>query len=367
MLERDLLIIPRPDLRDLVTFIPNKREAIHNWYYYKEGYSRQLVEHFLKKWDIKRNEIVFDPFCGVGTTVLACKQNGISCFGTDVSPLAVLVAQVKTWNYDLEELEQQVKEALGWKFSPPKSLPKNKFFKRALSKYALQDIIFYREKLRQVENPAIRNFLLLALMDSAFRGSYLRKDGAVVKIKKQSKPPVGKLFKYKIRRMLRELKKNPLPRTPCSASVGDARFIEAKPNSIDYVITSPPYLNKIEYTQIYKFEYSLFFNQPESQIPAFIGGKPLTTEEKCEKYFSDMEKVLGELQRICKPGAKMAIVIGGGCFPDKAVLVDEQLAKIAEDIGLTVENILVARNSWCTKNRTEKVGNLRESAVILKV
>jgi len=211
----------------------------------------------------------------------------------------------------------------------------------------------------------MQNFLLLALIDSAFRGSYLRKDGSVIKIKKESKAPVGKLFKYKIRRMLKELRKAKLPKTPCTARVGDARKLDLPDNSIDFVITSPPYLNKIEYSQIYKFEYSLFLDQPKSKISGFTG-KFAATDQTIDMYFDELQRVLEELYRVCKSGAKLAIVIGGGCFPDKAILVDEQLATLANTVGFTVSETIIARNSWCTKRRTEKVGPIRESIVLLE-
>ena len=56
------------DFKDLVTFIPNKKEPIHNWYYFKEGFSRQLVDIFIDKFELGENSIVLDPICGVGTT-----------------------------------------------------------------------------------------------------------------------------------------------------------------------------------------------------------------------------------------------------------------------------------------------------------
>ena len=74
-------VTPSPEFNKLVTFIPNKRTPIHNWYYYKEGYSRDLVQHFIEKWEINSNHKVLDPFCGVGTTLLTCKQIKIPSFG----------------------------------------------------------------------------------------------------------------------------------------------------------------------------------------------------------------------------------------------------------------------------------------------
>ena len=140
--------------------------------------------------------------------------------------------------------------------------------------------------------------------------------------------------------------------------IADCRKLPLKDKSVDYIITSPPYLNKIEYTKIYKTEYELFFNLPESKMIAFV-------EEGEDAYFEDIRKCLEEMKRVCKK--KAAIVIGGGCFPDHVVEVDVKLAKIAEEVGWKVEDIFVARNSWCTKSRTVKIDKVRESVIVLSL
>ena len=349
------------ELRDLVTFVSNKFQPIHNWFYYKEGYSKGFVDVFLERFAVPKDALVFDPFCGVGTTLLACKQRGIASVGTDVSPLTVLVSRVKTRDYDMEKLEAAVKVALKWKFRKPAEVPKDKWLKRIFSKWALEDIIFYRGKILELEGFE-RDFLFMALMDSAMKGSFAYKDGAMVKIMKRPVAPVGKMFKYKIRRMLRDIRENPLPKVPAEVLLGDARRLELADSSVDFVITSPPYLNKIEYTNIYRTEFSLFFELPDTRLRSYVG----EGDDPEKAYFDDMSKVLDELYRVCKPGAKLVIVIGGGCFPDKTVEVDSVLVKLAEEKGFVVQEVLVARQSWCTRQKTIKVGLVRESAIVME-
>lgn len=359
-------------LKNLVTFKPNKLEPIHNWYWYKEGYSKQFVELFLRRFRPKKDSLVLDPFAGVGTTLLTCKEYGIPSVGFDVSPLTVLISKVKTRDYDLETMEKYVKQALKWKFERPDQIPKDKWLRRIFSKYALEDIVFFRRKIFEIKDEKVRDFLLVGLMDSSLKASYAYKDGAFVKVKKKGVPPVRKLFHYKIRKMLKDLRNSDIRQTPVQIDIGDARDIKLKDNSVDFVITSPPYLNKIEYTSIYKTEYALFFEQPETKLRSFVGER--VTDEPgfpdlcpiAQAYFKDMTLVLKELYRVCKPGAKLAIVIGGGCFPDGVIDVDTRIANIAEDIGFKLDRILVARETWCTKKRTIKIGKMRESVVILK-
>ena len=135
------------ELKDLVTFIPNKIEPIHNWYYFKEGFSKQLVDIFIDRFNLDKNSLVLDPFCGVGTTLLACKQRKIKSIGFDVSPFFVFVSKVKIRDYDLEKLREAISEAMKWKFERPKYLPKEKHVRKVFSRYTLEDAIFYKNKI----------------------------------------------------------------------------------------------------------------------------------------------------------------------------------------------------------------------------
>ncbi|MFH1473371.1 MAG: DNA adenine methylase, partial [Candidatus Aenigmatarchaeota archaeon] len=365
------------EFKELVTYIPNKKELIHNWYYFKEGFSKELVDIFIDNFQLDDKSLVIEPFCGSGTTPLACKQKGIRSVAFDVSPFFVFVSKVKTRDYDMEVLKNNIDEAISWKFERPKSLPKEKYIRKVFSRYTLEDTIFYRNKIRQVEDEYARDFLLLALVDSAIKASWTKKDGAVVKIQKKGKPPLKKFFKYKIKKMFKDLKKAEMKPIDTRIELGDARSLNIEDNTVDAVITSPPYLNKIEYSRIYDIETSLFFDFPNNALRSHIGSRvedidvsdigldnnlPLSAKA----YFKDINSVLLELYRVCKDGARLAIVIGGGCFPDRAIESDRVSAELAERMGFTVNDILVARNSWCTRARTIKIGKIRESIILLE-
>ena len=370
-------LIESPELKELVTYIPNKVEPIHNWYYFKEGFSKQLVDLLIDRFNLNNESLVLEPFCGSGTTPLTCKQRGVKSIGFDVSPFFVFVSRVKTRDYDLEELKKAVDLAISWKFERPERLPREKHIRKVFSRYTLEDTIFYKNKILEIEDEYSRDFLLLALVDSAIKSSWTIKDGAVVKIEKKGKPPLKKFFKYKIKKMYKDLKKSETKPVEARIEIGDARKINLEDGTADAVITSPPYLNKIEYSKIYDIETSLFFDSPETKVRSHIGervedidvsefGLDNNLPLSAKAYFKDMNSVLGELYRVCKDGANLAIVIGGGCFPDRAIESDRITAELAERIGFDVKELLVARNSWCTRARTIKVGQIRESVILLE-
>lgn len=366
-----------PELKELVTYIPNKIEPIHSWYYFKEGFSKKLVDVFIDRFQLNENSLVLDSFSGSGTTLLACKQRGIKSIGFDVSPFFVFVSKVKTRDYELDKLREAITEAMMWKFERPEKLPREKYITKVFSRYTLEDAIFYRNKILEVEDEKIRDFLLLALVDSAIKASWTTKDGAMIRIEKRGKPPLKKFFKYKIKKMFKDLRNTGLKPIPVSVEIGDAKRMNMEDNSIDAVITSPPYLNKIEYTKIYNIETSLFFDFPENELRSYVGSRvedvsvsDIGLDENlplsAKVYFKDLYSALKEMHRVCKDDAKLAIVIGGGCYPDRAIEVDKIVAELAERIGFNANNVLVARNSWCTRARTIKVGQIRESVILLE-
>jgi len=98
----------RPDYRLLVTYVPNKKLPVYNWFKYKEGFSRQLVYNILREWKIDKKEIILDPFAGCGTTLLACKEFGYRAAGLDILPIVIFlpnnIVQTRDKFFDVKKL-----------------------------------------------------------------------------------------------------------------------------------------------------------------------------------------------------------------------------------------------------------------------
>lgn len=372
----------RPEWGRLATFIPNKREPVYNWFYYKEGFSRELVSKLVHEFGLGKGDTVLDPFCGVGTTLLACRQAGTDSVGFDVHPVAVFAARVKTGDHDTEKLKSAAEALIKAKFMKPDIGVSNPLVKRAFNRHTLDDVIFFRDEIMAIEDPAVRDFCLLALMNVAMKCSYAWKDGAVIKIRKHPVPPLRSLLRRQLRRMIKEARKSRVHAgTKARAEFGDARRMKLADDTIDAVITSPPYLNKIEYTRIYSIEEELFFRErAKPALRSYIGiedEKMVQSERKLEKfidtaglpvsaiaYFSDMHDAILEMRRVCRPGAKLGIVVGNGCFPSGVVESDVLMSRMAEKLGFEASRIIVLNKRWCTRNRVEKVGIARESILM---
>jgi len=353
-------MIPK-DIRELVTFVPNKAEPIHNWFYYKEGYSRKFIEWAVEEYNITGT--VVDPFCGVGTTLLACKQLGIKSIGFDVSPLAAFVSEAKTRDFDLEKIRETRDK---FKEMKPRQIGKfkNKLIRRLFREQQLDDIYFYYKEIDKIQDPKVRVLFLLALIDTTSRVANVVKVGGSLRKKKKPSMPVKKLLLGKVKKMMIDLKKSPANGPEPDVWQDDARIVKLEENSVDAVITSPPYLNKIEYTSVYKMELGLFFKEQETKLRAHIQdkatGRDLDTKIPliAKAYFDDIRKVMQNMFHYLKPGGKALIVVGGGCFPYEVVESDDILIEDAEKIGFKKLDKIVARCVHCMRHRTGRFKSL---------
>ena len=331
----------------------------------------------LSEFQLSSGSRVLDPFVGSGTTLLACKEAGVDGVGVDIAPLAVFVSRVKIADYDLERLKEAAKWLLSQPFRKPDLSNVSGFVKQFFLKPSLEDIIFFRGKVREIEDPILRDFFTLALMNAAMKVSFAYKDGAVLKVVKKPVPPFRKFFKRIIGKMIRDLKR--LSFKPCSIDIylGDARkmdFLEA--DYFDAVITSPPYLNKIEYTKVYRIEYELFFGDVKiDPVRSYLGLNPrnvvdqfpeLNLPEVAKAYFHDMKLCLEEMFRVLKPGGRIAIVVAGGVFPDRIVESDKLILKLAERVGFEGEKLVAVNKRVATTRRVIKIGEARESILFLR-
>ncbi len=368
----------RYDLWRLATFIPNKDLPIHRWFYFKEGFSRDLVKLLCLEFSINDEKIVLDPFVGSGTTPLTCMELGIRSIGVDASPLAVMIASAKTRIYSPEDLANTLKELLSSDcidFSGIDNL--STLTRHAFPPETLKLIMCLKNRINSLKNTDHRLFFTLCLMNSAMRSSYVEKDGSVIKIVKKRLPRLLPLFKKIASEMINDVREVKFKAGPSEIYLGDARRLEWIPDeSIDSIITSPPYLNKIEYTEVYAVELDLFTHTRVTDlVRSYIGMTPrerasLMIEvgdlpDSAVAYLKDMEESLREMYRVLKMNGRAAIVVAGGVYPDRVVETDLLIAEMAEKIGFTVDKIRVINKRVATTGRIRRIGEARESIVYL--
>lgn len=387
------------EIGDYFTFEPAKDIPVHNWFYYKEAYSPQLVEWALKELGVGSEEtgngklktgIVFDPFCGIGTTMLFAKENGLKGIGIDVSPLALFVTKTKCADYTEKDAEEAEKELKGM-FSERREAEWSWEFElfhpsRFFGKRNYNDICFLRERIEGIENETVGGLFLLALLSILPQTGFFIKDGGVLREEpKKSAMPVKDAFKRKVKRMIldirgeiRKIEENERGASPLAFFLPELKLEDAREFEdwkADAFVTSPPYLNYIDYSKVYGLELSLLTMEKEStrimrgkEVRGFITGEsfgdaPPEADDYLDipiagTYFADMERVLRNLKRIAPKGC---MVVGNSVLGGKHIPVDEILIKIGERIGFS-EGRIGAVKERIADVRPQKI-RVRESAI----
>jgi len=414
------LMEERLGMRQLVTYVPNKTVPIHRWFSYKEGFSAALVDAFLREFGAQPGQSrVFDPFVGCGTTVIAAKQAGYGAWGIDILPVAIFVARVKlrsAEDYDLLQLKAGIDRLLETPYHEPSILaPQDvRIIPLAFSEEVLNEILFFKEEILKEEDESVREFLLLGLLSILEKASYTSKDGQFLRLKPEKNiPPVRATLAKQLRLMYRDLTtvgyqmrlfekpvKYTVPSQRTYVRLADARdFTSTIDDYADVIVTSPPYLNRYDYSRIYSLELCLAFVESfdglkairHSLLRSHIESRPAPTDEvnhpallevlsnlagkklnnpripvMIKGYFEDMNLVLHELYKVCRPGAKIALVVGNVRFEGELIPVDLLLSELASDVGFGIDKVIITRYKGNSSQQMGRYGRVpvRESVVL---
>ncbi len=395
------------DWRTWVTPTPLKDKPVHRWYYFPHSFTAELVHALIDEWKLKETDCILDPFCGAGTTLLAAKTKGVPAKGYDLSPLAVLAARTKAANYSRkrllaawDSLRDGVSSAR-WN-GPSRTYPE--LVKRALPGKLLGAFDLIDTTIESLQcSETERNFFRLALLNTMPRYSRAVATGGWLSwadTRANSRSLLTALSK-RVEAMLDDLENAQLPRrSDWHVAVADARKLPDPAGSFSAVITSPPYPNRHDYTRVFGVElmfkflnwsqtrrlrYQSFHSHPEARpvrpiSEGYSEPKSLTgIIRRVEKsgidaripkmlkgYFLDLFLCLREVNRVCRPGAKVAFVVGNAQYCNETILVDELTAEIGEQAGLKCTQLLAVRYRGNSAQQMSTYGRhpSRESVVV---
>jgi hypothetical protein len=209
--------------------------------------------------------MVYDPFAGCGTTLLACKEKGLTAIGTDMLPVAVFVAHVKITDWlNHDTLLRAVEKLFAFPFKAPTlTLPKIRIIDLAFPAEVPEQILFFKEQIDKFK-PPIRDFLLLGLLTILESVSRTSKDGQFLRLVDKPLPKVRDTLRIVLMSMISDLATmrafNIKAKGRAKVMVGDARELclpKSFHGNLDAIITSPPYLNRYDYSRSYALELCL--------------------------------------------------------------------------------------------------------------
>jgi hypothetical protein len=256
--------------------------AFHDWYRFVLAFPPHLVRTYLQDFGLQPGQIVLDPFCGTGTTLIEAKLNGINSVGLEANPFAQFASSVKTdWDIDPDVLIANAQEiasdalhrlaAQGIDDSCPgaagtgnghmkrlDAATEQLLIKDSISPLPLHKTLVLLECLATRRNERYYGHLSLALANTlVYSISNLRFGPEVGVDKIKEDVPVIAAWLSAVSRIVRDLRMVTKYAYPSAAvHLADARQAGdvLSPESVHAVITSPPYPNEKDYTRTTRLE-----------------------------------------------------------------------------------------------------------------
>ncbi len=419
---------------------PEDRPA-HDWYRFVLSFPPHLVREYLQRFSLNSNHRVLDPFCGTGTTLVECKKLGIPSVGIEANPMAFFASRVKVnWKVDPDGLLRHARlvakrtldklEAEGIRddedhlplFRAPRKAPLrlrtvsadtwNLLLKDSISPLPLHKTLVLLETAEEQEEERFSQHERLALAKALVFGISNLHFGPEVGVR-PAKPdaPVIATWLKGVEAMVDDLRElGGKERVEAVVHRADSRYLSKilEPNSVDAVITSPPYPNEKDYTRttrlesvllgfirskqdlrslkqnlvrsntrnVYKSDQDDHLVAEHSEIQTIANaiehrrielGKTSGFERLYGRvtklYFGGMARHLADLRTILRPGAMLAYVVGDqASYLQVMIRTGKLLAEIAESLGYETLAIDLFRTRLATATKEQ----LREEVVVLR-
>lgn len=357
-----------------------------------------------------RSMRVLDPMAGSGTVLAVARSQGHRAYGVDIDPLAVLIATVWTTTIRPGAVMATAHRVLarakskfkaGGSSFPDGCDPETKqFISYWFDPYARRQLKTLADALAEVDDVAIKNVLWCAfsrLIITKQAGASLAMDLAHSRPHKtfQTAPikPFAK-FLVAVERVVDGcITRTDEERGPATqVRAADARKLPHEDSSIDLVLTSPPYLNAIDYMRCSKFTLVWMNHQCADlrrlrsvSVGSEVSGNmlsehayargvidrlrlrpPLPPRElgMLARYVHDMHRALGEVTRVLKRNGHAVYVVGENTVKGTYIRNSLVIEQIASTCGLT---LIKQRKRTLPENRRYLPPPLRDGKAALDV
>ena len=396
---------------------PNHALPLHGWAPYVQGFSAKFVLECLANHAKDEGAKVLDPFAGSGTVALASKWQGIESCSVEYNPLLHFIAKVKSEAHlaDSDLLKRQLRRVLQYKqraVAPDFLATQKQFGKGALK--SLEEIKGGIESMpcANARDKRAKDILRLALAAILVKSSRLVRTPCLTynNNKRVSGREARDYFALKVQQISGDIDalrahSARLRKTPCKIIKGNSMLLDHS-SEYDLVVTSPPYMNGMDYVINYKIEMSwLGFTRSQRDLKSIKNSmvacdnisRGLVREDSrkspnewveriktdiadsirargyyrrddmpdiMKKYFCDMRDALTRIAAALRPGGKMIMVVGDSLIAGVYVPTDLILARMCMDnSGMRVKRIEKARNRRSGQKRDYQ---LRETVIVLE-
>ena len=331
------------------------KQYTHCFHSYPAMMIPQIVRRILEEFGENSN-LLFDPYCGTGTSLVEANLRNISAIGTDINPLARLIAKVKTTVIPLELLDSYLKDFNDFAFSIQLGgrkvkpvIPNFKNIDYWFKKETQYWLAVIKEYIENIDNQDVQDFFKVAFSETVRDVSLTR--NSEFKLYRMTKKQIEKFNPDVLSIMIQKLIRNRngmaeyilTKKGNAQSKIYDFNTVYGIPESIlpsegvDIIITSPPYGDSrttVAYGQFSRLsnqwlgleefnevdrrsmggvrrrEFKKFNFEPLDKVLSKVS--EIDQKRVCDviSFYTDYEKSINNISKVVRPGGVVAYVVG---------------------------------------------------------
>ncbi len=364
----------------------NTKEYTHCFHTYPAMMIPQVARRILDNY-ARKSKVLFDPFCGTGTSLVEANLRGMNALGTDINPLARLIAITKTTKIDIQVLDLFLHDFMNYVFTlnfqveKMKSvvIPQIKNIDFWFSKSVQQKLAVLLDYIEYINNTSIKNFFNVAFSETIRETSFIKKGEFKLVRKKNFReienPDVFGIMIYKLSRNKKGLIEfENSCKNDSHTSVYSFNTVHSIPSeiipreSVDMIVTSPPYGDSrttVAYGQYSRLANEWLGYKEANQIDNILmGGERrkhnhifksevlndvILTIQRHDKdrvrdvisFYEDYEQSISQVSTTLKKGAFACYVVGNRTVKGVNIPTDEITSQLFEENNFThIETIV---------------------------
>jgi hypothetical protein len=407
-----------------LTFKGNLKQSRYGWLRLTPAYSVHLVADLLDR-AAGPEAVVFDPYCGTGTTALVCAEKGLSSYTTDINPFLVWLASAKAAAYDAQVIEEfvcgaeAVSAAIDTNSGRQEWVPDLHQIHKWWDEETLHSLGRAMASIREQDETlpaAAADLLRIAFCRTLIERANVSFGHQSMSFKKRKaqeslfrteglKDLVRAAWKASVDALA--ISATTVIQQPPSVLLCDARALTTseslglRPGSVDCVITSPPYPNRMSYIrELRPYMYWLGYLSDgraageldwqaiggtwgcaTSNVGKWSAPTPRAIphgdfedilrriavrsdllSRYVHKYFYDMTDHVAELTRLLAPAATVHYIVGNSKFYDVLLPVQDIYAGLFAEAGLADVQVETIRKRSSKRELFEFVVSARKPA-----
>lgn len=324
-------------------------------------------------------DVILDPFCGSGTTLAEGLSFDCHVIGNDINFIALLISKVKTSNYfesDFLNCESCIKQVLH-NYKIQKHIKRKTEFKGI--EHWFQDNVRYeldliKETIVSIKDKKQKELLELVFSAIILDVSNQESDTRYASIDKniQDEATIELFIKkyYLIKGKISSFNYNENLTTTILNE--DARQLKSiQDNSVDIIITSPPYANTYDYYLYHKQRMNWLEFDFNTSKNMEIGSRNEYSSKKrpIETWVRDIKSFIAAMQRVIKSNGYICLVIGDSVVNKTFFDAQDAIKQIASDLGLEFvfsTSVSLSKNSRKFNHKFRTQHDKQEHIIILR-